>query len=135
MASIVVVDDERDLAESVEMLLAGEGHAVRVALDGREGLALVCESIPDLVVLDVEMPRLGGPAMALEMLIRDCGLELVPIVLVSGMPNLEAIAARVGTPYVLAKPFDVDRFLALVARALAERCEPRPDRTAPADGS
>jgi DNA-binding NtrC family response regulator len=126
VASIVVVDDDRDVAESLAMLLEAEGHRVRTAHDGREGLTLVRDTRPDLVVLDVEMPLLDGAGMALQLLIYDCGLEDIPIVLVSGSSGLKTVAARIGTPYAVSKPFNVDDFLALVARALEERRAPRP---------
>ncbi|MFS8065110.1 MAG: response regulator [Byssovorax sp.] len=124
MASILVVDDDRDVAESLEMLLEAERHSVRIAHDGREGLALVCDTPPDLIVLDVEMPLLDGPGMALQLLIHGRGLEKIPIVLVSGSSGLPAVAAGIGTPYALSKPFDIDDFLALVAQALEERRAP-----------
>ena len=75
-------------------------------------------------MLDVEMPLLDGPGMALQLLIRDSGLENIPIVLVSGAAGLNAVAARVGTPYAVPKPFDVDDFVGLVAQALEERRAP-----------
>ncbi len=105
MASILVVDDDWDVAESVEMLLESEGHGVHIAHDGREGLASLRDGRPDLIVLDVEMPLLDGPGMALQLLIQDGGLENIPIVLVSGAAGLNAVARRVGTPYAVSKPF------------------------------
>ncbi len=101
MADLLVVDDDRNLAEVVAEVLQNYGHVVRVAHNGEVGLARLGERMPDLVVLDVEMPILRGPGMAMALLLRDCGLELVPIVLVSGAVGLEAIAAEVGTPYSL----------------------------------
>ena len=124
MASILIVDDDWDVAESLEMLLEGEGYCVCIAHDGREGLASLRDPRPDLIVLDVEMPLLDGPGMALQLLIRDSGLENIPIVLASGAAGLKAVAARIGTPYAVSKPFDVDDFLALVAQALEERRAP-----------
>jgi CheY-like chemotaxis protein len=131
MPSILVVDDDRDVAESLEMLLEAEGYSVRLAYDGREGLARVHAMKPDLIVLDVEMPLLDGPGMALQLLIQDNGFESIPIVLVSGSSALSAIASRVGTTYAVSKPFNVDDFLALVARALEERRAPCPGPRAP----
>ena len=126
MAELLVVDDDRDLAEVVAELLQNHGHSVRVAHNGEEGLARLEEWTPDLVVLDVDMPILRGPGMAMVMLLRNCGLELVPIVLVSGSVGLEAIAAEVGTPYSLAKPCSPGALLSLVGRALREGTPPTP---------
>ena len=60
MAEILVVDDERTLRESLGKVLAGEGHAVSTAHDGEEALRLLSEKRPDLVLLDVLMPKLNG---------------------------------------------------------------------------
>jgi two-component system nitrogen regulation response regulator NtrX len=126
MAELVVVEDDPDLAELIAGQLEGEGHAVRVAGDGREGLRLVGERQPDLVLLDVEMPFLTGPQMAGQMLLHDLGEEQIPVVLLSGVTNLHQVAARVGTSYFLGKPFDAAALSRLVARALVERRPPMP---------
>jgi DNA-binding NtrC family response regulator len=125
-ADILVVDDDEDLAAIVADVLALRGHRVRLACGGHDGLRLLHERLPDLVILDVEMPDLTGPQMAYRMFIHDAGLEDVPIVLVSGAVGLPAVAARAGIPYALAKPFDLDQLLTLVERALTERRPPKP---------
>ena len=124
--SVLIVDDDIDLAWITAELLLQEGYDVRVARDGEEGLRLLRENMPDVLILDVEMPLLDGPSVAKRMLVEDCGLEEIPVVLVSGIADLAAVARRVGTPYVLGKPFDVGRLLAMVRSALAERRPPEP---------
>jgi CheY-like chemotaxis protein len=126
MANLLIVDDDRDLAEIVEGALEGLGHECRIAHDGREGLMLVEARWPDLVLLDVEMPILTGPDMAQALFLRNCGAEKIPVILISGIIGLSQIAARVGTPYFLAKPYPFKALLGLVARALAERIPPHP---------
>jgi len=59
MADLLIVDDEPDLAEVLAAILAAAGHTVRTARDGREGLRLVSERQPDLVLLDVESSSTG----------------------------------------------------------------------------
>jgi len=127
MADILVVDDDRDTADALSDFLTMEGHQVRIAGDGLEGLTCLDARLPDLVLLDVEMPRLTGPEMAYEMLVRNVGREKIPIVLLSGFLNLRQVAARVGTKYFLGKPYSIDAALALIARALEERSAPLPD--------
>ncbi len=63
--------------------------------------------------------------MALGMLIHNMGLEKVPVILLSGSPELDRIASEVGTPYFLTKPYRMVEILALVKRALVERLAPR----------
>jgi DNA-binding response OmpR family regulator len=126
MADLLIVDDNTELAQLVGMLLEAQGHCVRTADDGEAGLVALVERLPELVVLDVDMPILDGPGMAYRMMVEDCGRELIPIVLLSGTMDLQAIGHRVGTPYVLAKPSDPQRLLHMIDRALAERTPPHP---------
>jgi DNA-binding response OmpR family regulator len=121
-----VVDDDVDLATIVARVLESQGFRVRIASSGEEGLLRLHDRLPDLVILDVEMPHLTGPQMAYRMFIHDAGFEQVPIVLVSGAVGLPDVAAKTGIPYSLAKPFDLDDLLALVSRALIERRAPNP---------
>ncbi len=129
MADIVIVDDDPDTAEALAELMTDEGHEVRVAYNGEEGLRLLESKFPDLVMLDVEMPILDEPAMAYRMIIRDCGMENVPIAFLSGVPELREIAAQCGTPYFLGKPFRYGDVIALVRRALLEQTPPHPETT------
>ena len=131
MAYLLIVEDDPDLAELLAAQLQDEGHIVRVALDGLEGLRMVRERFPDLVLTDVEMPFLSGPQMAGEMLLHDLGEEEIPVLLLSAVTNLHQVAARVGTPYFLTKPFDTDALTRLVQRALVERRPPLPPTIAP----
>jgi DNA-binding NtrC family response regulator len=129
MANLLIVDDDRDLPEIVEGALEALGHECRIAHDGREGLTLVEARWPDLVLLDVEMPILTGPDMAHALFLRNCGAEKIPVILISGILGLSQIAARVGTPYFLAKPYAFKALMSLVARALAERIPPHPPQS------
>ncbi|NVB77855.1 MAG: response regulator [Kofleriaceae bacterium] len=126
MAEVLIVDDDLDIADVTAEVLALDGHVVRVARNGEEGLAEVTKRFPDLIVLDVEMPVLTGPEMATRMLVIDCGREKIPIVLSSGVRELPGVANKVGTPYFIAKPFNVSSLRTLVTRAANERTPPRP---------
>ena len=134
MAKLLVVEDDADLASLIEMFLTAGGHDVRVAHDGEEDLKLLhAEMLPDTIIMDVEMPVLDGPGMAYRMFVEDAGKEKIPLVIVSGAPRLGDIAERVGTPYVLSKPFDPVDLVGIVNKALSERRPPRPQtpRAAP----
>jgi len=124
MASLLVVDDDVDLADLLAELLAQEGHEVRLARDGEDGLARLAERHPDVLLLDVEMPQLDGPGMAYRMVVHDCGMEEIPIVLVSGVADLREVARRVGTPYFVSKPFQMPTLLRVLNQALEERTPP-----------
>jgi DNA-binding response OmpR family regulator len=125
MAVVLVVEDDADAAAALAEVLGMEGHEVRVAFDGEQGFSLLHERLPDLVLLDIEMPILNGPGMATRMLVHNAGMENVPILLVSGAPDLRRVAAEVGTPYFLGKPHTYEQLMGLVARALHERTPPK----------
>jgi DNA-binding response OmpR family regulator len=132
MADLLIVDDDRDLAELLGEVLAYHGHQVRFAHDGMDGLRELSRRMPDAVLLDVEMPVLDGPGMAWQMFLRNRGLETIPIILLSGVVDLERLAARVGTPYFLGKPYAPSAVRALCDRALVERAAPVPPADRPA---
>lgn len=123
---ILVVEDQDDLAAVLTEVLVAEGYRVRRACDGRRGLELLEERLPDAVILDVEMPQLTGPELALRMFIRDAGMDAIPVVLVSGIVDFAEVARRVGTPYFLPKPYDLGELLGTLRRALDEGLPPRP---------
>ena len=128
MANVLVVDDDSSVSEAIAEILASEGHAVQIAADGLEGLRRMFEALPDLIVLDIEMPVLSGPEMAKQILIADAGHELIPIVLISGVADLRQVAVLVGTPYALPKPCGLDALLDVTAEALRVRTPPQPSR-------
>ena len=96
--------------------------------DGLEALRLISERRPDVVLFDVEMPALSGPDAAYVLVLRNCGDEKIPVVLLSGVIDLPDVAACVGTPYYLAKPYNLDEVLQLLQHVLDERIAPTPPR-------
>ena len=125
MAHILLVDDDNDIVDALAELLRDEGHEVHTASTGEEGLTVLRGStLPDALILDVDMPILGGPGMAHKMLVHDAGEEKIPIILMSARHDLPQIAAKMGTSYVLAKPTTFVAFVAMLDRALGERRAP-----------
>ena len=57
---VLIADDEQSIAMSLEYLMEEAGHTVRIARDGDEALAMIEELVPDLVLLDINMPRRNG---------------------------------------------------------------------------
>ena len=119
MSSILIVEDDLEIAEALADLLAFAGHRTRTARNGVEGLEKIAEEDPDLILLDVEMPILDGPGMAAELALKIGGTPGIPIILISGSVDLAATAARAKIPHHLAKPFEADAVVALVQRVLA----------------
>ena len=116
MKKVLVVDDEPALLDVLAQVLADEGYAVATARDGEHALRQAERERPDLVLMDVMMPRLDGRD-ALRRLRVHPDLRAVPVILTSaGVP---AAQVEPGVAF-LRKPFDLDRLLALVARLLRE---------------
>ncbi len=121
---VLVIDDEREVAEVLRDLLAAEGHAVHTATRGAEGVRLARTSGYDLIFTDLGMPDLSGWEVARQ--IREHAPE-VPIVLVTGWgASLEQSQVReAGIAAVIHKPFDLDEVLRLVARLVdSQRARP-----------
>ena len=116
----LIVEDEDTLRELIVVTL-GEAFACIEATDGDTALALLRESPPDLMLLDVAMPGLSGIDVLREMR-ADPVLREVPVCVVSAWqsPGDVAQALEAGADRFLAKPFRVDE-LASIARARVER--------------
>jgi CheY-like chemotaxis protein len=82
--TILIVDDEPDMRQFVEAALEEDGYRLCVASDGEEALAQVAAERPDLIVMDVQMPRKDG-LTALYDLRRDPATKSIPVVLLTGV--------------------------------------------------
>jgi len=101
---VLVVDDEPNIREVVELYLRREGFAVDVAADGETALAIVEERPPDLIVLDLMLPKLGGLEMT--RLLRDSRLD-IPIIMLTakGSEDDKIYGLELGADDYLTKPF------------------------------
>jgi CheY-like chemotaxis protein len=116
---VLIVEDDRSIADAMRMLLEEEGYQVRVAPDGDAALAECEKSTPSVILLDYNVPVMDGGALVEELRWRP-HLSRVPIVMTSAMRGLEAVARRLQINYVLPKPFDVEHATEIVRRALEE---------------
>lgn len=118
MPTILVVEDEDCIAELLRFMLEMEGYRVIAAGDGREGLRLLGEVRPALVLSDVMMPHLDGRELA-RVMQTDTEYRTIPVVLMSAA--LPSIVQGVPHAAFIAKPFEYKEILETVARVLAER--------------
>src|SRR4029453_4828354 len=86
-ASVLYVDDDRNLCQIVAKALAGEGYSVRTCHDGAEALAIVREDLPDLMLLDLKLPRRDGLAVLGELRKCDGEMRNLPVVVLTGEPT------------------------------------------------
>ena len=116
--TILLVDDDFEIIESVRYALEGEGHHVVIARDGNQGLALAERENPDLMVLDMMMPKRSG-FLVLEKLrrLRD---EPLPVIMITGNEGSrhKAYAELLGVSDYIRKPFAMDRLIDAVANLL-----------------
>ena len=117
---ILIVDDEPNIVISLEFLLKREGHEVQVARDGEAGLAMIRETRPDLVVLDVMMPKLDGFAV-LEAVRADPATGDVRILMLTakGREAEQKKGLSLGADAYLPKPFSTRELVAKVQELLA----------------
>ncbi|NVJ91398.1 MAG: response regulator, partial [Methylocystaceae bacterium] len=116
--TIALVDDDRNIITSVSILLESEGYTVRTYRDGEEGLKGIMNNPPDLVVLDIKMPRMDGMEM-LGQLRKD---SQVPVIFLTSKDDEidELLGLRMGADDFIRKPFS-QRLLLERIRVLIRR--------------
>ncbi|EEF61737.1 response regulator transcription factor [Pedosphaera parvula] len=119
MARILIIEDEVPMRTALKDCLEGEGYRVITAADGEEGLKRVMAEKPDLVLLDVMMPKLDGFALCAEL--RRLA-NPVPILMLTAKGQIEdrVTGLDAGADDYLVKPFSTDELLARV-RAMLRR--------------
>ena len=117
--TILIVDDDREIIDSVRYALEGDGHQVVVANDGNQGLVLAETENPDLMILDMMMPKRSG-FLVLEKLrrVRD---QPLPVIMITGNEGNrhKSYAELLGVSDYIQKPFTMDRLLNSVNKLLS----------------
>jgi two-component system, cell cycle response regulator len=122
VGNILVVDDSRTIRRILRRDLEAAGYAVDEAPDGEVALAMCRGAAPDLVLLDVDMPRLDGMA-TLERMQQDPDLRQLPVLFLTARTSGSEVARGLdlGAHDYLKKPCDADELLARVSAALRKR--------------
>lgn len=131
MARVAVVDDEAAICSLLEYELTEAGFDVRTARDGLAGLALIKEWEPDLVLLDVMMPKADG----ISILPRYRALTQAPIFIVSAKGGTEdkVLGLERGADQYVAKPFEIPELVARLRSALRRPLLDKPEQITYAD--
>jgi len=118
--SIVVVEDDRNIARELEKNLRFEGFSVQVAEDGERGLELIVDKKPDLVLLDVMLPKMNGFEVLRE--VRRLGLEIPVLMLTAKAEELDKIRGLdLGADDYVTKPFSLSELMARIRAVLRRK--------------
>lgn len=116
MASILIIDDERAIRNTLKEILGFENHKVLEAADGEEGLEKFQAENPDVVLCDIKMPRMDG----LEFLEKARQINDTPVIMISGHGTIETAveAVKKGAFDYISKPPDLNRLLITIRNAI-----------------
>jgi DNA-binding response OmpR family regulator len=120
--TILVVDDDQELADGLRVVLEKQGFRVIQARDGQQGKQAVYNHRPDLVILDMMMPRMGGYPM-LEHFSGKADAPPIIMITANEGSRHKAYAEHLGVVDYIRKPFAMERLLEAVHRGLAPKDE------------
>jgi len=120
--TILIVDDDTELSDGLRIILERQGYRVLQARDGQQGKSLIYQHRPDLVILDMMMPRMGGYPVLEHF--RD-KTDAPPIIMITANEGSrhKAYAEYLGVKDYIRKPFAMERLLESVERGLAGQFE------------
>jgi CheY-like chemotaxis protein len=116
---VLVVDDEPEILDLVQMMLEWEGYTVLEASDGWTGIEQARTEQPDLILLDVRMPKMTGLSV-LDLLANDPRTADIPVIMLSVVtthPEVRRALEHGATAY-LSKPFEMNEMVHMVERVL-----------------
>ena len=122
---LLVVEDERKVASFIKKGLEEEGYAVDVARDGQEGLEMALDRIHNLIILDIQLPKMDGMAILQELRKQEV---TTPVLLLTVRATIEdkVLGLDSGADDYLTKPFVFQEFVARIRALLRRRVEVEP---------
>jgi two-component system response regulator MprA len=124
---VLLIEDRREVLDVLGRTLTSNGYGVLTAADGPTGLRMALDERPDLVILDIGLPKLSGLHVARELRQRAFTAPILMLTALDTVPD-KVSGLEAGADDYLAKPFDYDELLARV-RALLRRSVREPDMT------
>lgn len=118
--TILVIDDEEDIATAISRSLKREGYSVIITSDYKTSIKVIANSEIDLIISDVMLPYTGGFDIV-EYVKNDDILKNTPIILVTGMDKDILYSSSIKADAIVSKPFDMDRLIALVKVNMKEK--------------
>jgi DNA-binding response OmpR family regulator len=122
MKKILLVDDEQDIVETLKFVLESDGYTCFCAYNGEDGLKLAKEIVPDLMILDVMMPKINGFKIS-RLLKYDAKYKNIPIIMLTArtQESDKQIGEETGADVYITKPFELDEVLSTVSRLIESR--------------
>ncbi len=118
--TILVIDDEVDFVKLIKLRLESNGYEVESAFDGEEGLSKIAQKKPDVILLDVMMPKKDGYTMLHELKSKE-DLNSIPVIIITAKAYMKDLFGIEGVADYIVKPFDDDDLLLRIKRALAAK--------------
>ncbi|GCE26349.1 hypothetical protein KDA_18330 [Dictyobacter alpinus] len=115
---IMVIDDDMGVQECLQAILEAEGYEVMIARDGKHALEMLATARPNLIILDLMMPRMNGYEF-LKTLEQQGRRAELPIILLTADPQVKERATKLAVNAYLLKPFELLDLLDSVANVLA----------------
>jgi DNA-binding response OmpR family regulator len=121
--TILIVDDDMELSDGIRAVLENQGHRVLQARDGQQGKQVIYQNHPDLVILDMMMPRMGGYPVLEHFRGKPDAPPIIMITANEGSRH-KAYAEYLGVIDYIRKPFAMERLLESVDKGLAPKAPP-----------
>ena len=120
--TLLIVDDNKDLTDYLSSALKGKFKEIRVAYDGEEALRICHESSPDIIVSDIQMPRMNGYELC-KHIKEDLAISHIPVILLTARNDEESqlFGYKNGADAYLTKPFEVDILYTVIQSQLENR--------------
>ena len=119
-SKVLIVDDEKEIRDSLEMLLTSEGLGVDTVASGEEGVRAIEGNLYDLVLLDVMLPGRSGLEIQEEVKSID---PTLPVVIITAMASIETAveAIRAGAHDYITKPWNNEKLITIIKNAIKQR--------------
>lgn len=111
----MVCDDDEGISEVIKIILEDGGYEVKVLNNGRAIQKRIEEFHPDLLLLDLWLPGIGGSEIV-KILKKDVHCKSIPVVIISALTDLAKISKKTGATDYLEKPFNIDRLKEVVGK-------------------
>ncbi len=110
---ILIIEDEEDLVKGLKLNLTGEGYVVSWAYDGLEGIRIALEEEPDLIILDIMLPKLDGLNVCKEIRQKNINVPIIMLTAKGGEVD-KVVGLEIGADDYLTKPFSIRELLARI---------------------